>query len=205
MYTIYKKIMKKSVSIRIHVEAKNKLVLLSKNAEKSQTDYISRAFEFIYNSGLDIYKKSGVNIPDAVKNLERRIIGFMKKRESDFFIPMNEKVKALTYNHIKLFDALEALDVVSYASHKSHDIAPLVTKSSSSSEELETYKEQNEAEKQQIELKLAKAKRQAEIFKDELEFLMNNISKAGALSKSKFTLNITQRDCQRIRTLLDDN
>lgn len=210
--------MKKSVMVRIHVGAKNKLILLSKNAKKSQTDYISSALEFVYNSGLDIYNRTEVNVPDAVKSLEKRIIGFMKKREADFFVPMNEKVAALTQSNVKLFYALEALDVVNYASDKFQENNPFrastpegepsPTKALESPDfalELEAYKKKSEAEKKQMEMELEYVKLKAKTFKRELEFLMRSISKGGALSKGKFMHNIHQIDWRRIRKLLDDN
>ena len=200
--------------VKLTQQAKSLLTILAKRSGTTELNYASGAITFIYQLGIDIFAKSQPYIPDLVKNLERRIIGFMKKRESDFFVPMDKKVMALTQSHVKLFDALEALDVVKYASDTFEKNAPFATADPSPSQdleaselslELEAHKKQSEAEKQQMKLHPAKAKKQAEIFKNELEFLMGSISKAGALSKGKVMLNITQSDCWRIQKLLEDN
>lgn len=213
--------------VKVTKDAKSKLAILAKRNDKTELDYASEAITFIYKSGIDVYTKVTPNIPDLVKNLERRIIGFMKKRESDFFVPMNEKMVALTENHIKLFDALETFDVVKFATQNTDKDKPtfkvpdqdLVSDDASNEMPLEKGQIVGEKEglnttilnedlKAQNELllgQLEKAKKQKEIFEKELGFLISRVTKSGALGGGKFMLNITQRDLERINKILDDN
>ena len=86
---------------------------------------------------------------------------------------------ALTQSYVKLFDALEAMDVVKYASDTFEKNAPFATPEPSPDQdleaselalELEVYKKQNEAEKQAMQLHLAKAKSKLRYLKTRLNF-----------------------------------
>lgn len=201
-------------SIKIYSDAKNNLAILAKRSGKSEIDYLSMGINFIYQSGLDVYAETLPNVPDLVKNLERRIIGFMKKREQDFFVPMNNKVQVLIENHVKVFDSLNALDVVDYSIRKESAAKEKYSVPDKEDEEIELqvreapkYQSQEKEDKILDELRGSQQKieRQRDLFKGELDFIMKRLKRSGALTGGKFVANITQRDYERIQKILNDN
>tara|TARA_E500000318_G_scaffold112008_1_gene133328 strand:+ start:13159 stop:13776 length:618 start_codon:yes stop_codon:yes gene_type:complete len=203
-----------STSVKINTSSKGFLTILANKASKSQQDYLSTAIDYLYATGLDIYSKKTVNVGDSMKALENRIIGFMKKRETDFFVPMSKKMSALTKSNIDLLNGLETLDVISFTTDKkTEEDSPNfkvpqehisdkveVEKSSSSEEEVRLPED---VESSLLELESYKGK--AELYREQLEFLMSKINKGSGLNSGKFIANITQRDCDRINRILSDN
>ncbi|MEE9361360.1 MAG: BfmA/BtgA family mobilization protein [Cellulophaga sp.] len=208
---------KERAVVKLSLEAKNQLVILAKKHNKTELDYVSTAIQYLYKTGLNVYSTSVPNIPDLLKSLENRVIGFMKKREQDFFLPMKGQVQSLTENHVKLFDSLNALDIIKFATENVEKKDNKFTVSEpQENDEIEVEKEEikpvayakeNETFLIDENLKgeLEKANTQKKIFKDELNFLIQRISKSGALSGNKFNLNITQRDFDRIEKIVNDN
>ena len=208
-------------SVKISSEAKNNLTILAKRNSKSEVDYLSNAVLFLYKSGIDIYATALPNVPDLVKNLEKRMIGFLKKREQDFFVPMNNRLQSLVDNHVKLFDSLNTFDVLKLATEQDSKLKEKQAFLTSKKEEhlplnieekeeeknlinpLEISKEKNDFK--ELLGKLEKAEKQRELYEQELKFLFERISKAGALSGGKFIASISQRDYERIEKILNDN
>ena len=87
----------KTEFIRIQPEGKVALEYLAKKHEKSQTQYVTDLLLFAKKYGINIYLKSQADVPSMIKNLEQRIIGFMKKREQDLLIPMDTAVSRLPF------------------------------------------------------------------------------------------------------------
>ena len=221
------KLKKERKLVKIDPDAKSMLSILAKRSSKSEVDYLSQAVVFIYKSGVDVYTKVTPNVSDLVTNLGNKIIGFMKKREKDFFVPMNEKMVALTENHVKFFDALSAMDMVEFAIQKTEEKKPSfkvpeeVKKEEENGEEKKLFGEginpvaedqnesieiaQLEGEKNTLSKKLEKAQKRERTFRDELEFLVSKIVRSGVMGGGKFSLNISQRDYERIKKILDDN
>lgn len=200
-------------SIKIYSEAKNNLTILAKRNGKSEIDYLSMAIQFLYKSGIDVYTTSLPNIPDLIKNLENRIIGFIKKREQDFFVPMKGQVQGLTESHIKLFDALQSMDILKFATENAEkDDVKFTVPANQIQEEKQpkkivehTIEKETFSNDENLLGELEKAKAQRKIFRTELSFLFSKLSKSGALSGGKFNANINQRDYERIQKILNDN
>lgn len=215
--------MKKSeerASIKISMEAKNSLQFLSKRNQRSEVDFASQAILFAHRTGLDIYSKTVPDIPDMIKNLERRIIGFMKKREQDFFVPLNDKVAKMTDSHVQLFDALQEVDIINFAIKEQSEardqkgpafLVPEELQPSSQEPTMEQTPEEppttveKEGHLGALEEKVEKLEDQKQLLKRELEFLYNSLSKSGALSGGRFSSNINQRDHERIGRILHDS
>lgn len=203
-----------SASVKINASSKAFLTILSKDSNKSQQDYLSTAIDYIYETGLDIYNKKSINVGDSMKALENRIIGFMKKREQDFFVPMSSKMTALTQSNIDLINGLETLDIISLATDqpkelsKPHFKVPESEKTPSNGDNNFDSSEEkiNEIENQKVDLiQLETLKNRAELLEEQLQFLMNKINKGSGLNSGKFFANITQRDIDRINRILNDN
>lgn len=201
-------------NIKISKESKNHLAILATRSGKTEYEYASSAIDFIYGTGLDVYSKSLTDIPDLIKNLERRIIGFMKKREQDFFVPMNNKVQVLIENHVKVFDSLNALDVVDYSIRKESATKEKYSVPNKEAPEIKPqdpeiskYPSKEKEDKILDELRGAQQKTelQRDLFKRELDFIMKRLKRSGALTGGKFVANITQRDYERIQKILNDN
>ena len=204
-------------SVKIYSEAKNNLTILAKRSGKTEIDYLSKGIEFIYQSGIDVYASSLPNVPDLIKNLENRIIGFMKKREQDFFVPMNKRVHSLVEHHMKLTDQLEAFDVINFAVQQADKEAektaekyiipqtePLPEVAEETNELIRSPVEKNDAY-ETLKGKLEKSEAQRAIFREQLDFLFKRLAKSGAMTGGKFTANINQRDYDRIKKILHDN
>lgn len=204
-------------SVKIYSEAKNNLAILAKRSGKTEIDYLSKGIEFIYQSGIDVYARSLPNVPDLIKNLENRIIGFMKKREQDFFVPMNKRVHSLVEHHMKLTDQLETFDVINFAMQQADKEAgktaekyivpqtePLPMVAEETNEPVKTPVEKNEAY-ETLKGQLEKSEAQRDIFREQLDFLFKRLAKSGAMTGGKFTANINQRDYDRIEKILHDN
>ncbi len=198
-----------SASVKINDSSKAFLTILAKKSSKSQQDYLSTAIDYIYETGLNIYNKKSVNVGDSMKALENRLIGFMKKREKDFFVPMSHKMTALTKSNIDLLQGLETLDIINFAREKTEDkikpdfIVPVVENKPNVEPVLQKSSILSQEKASNIDLE--KHKERAELYKGELEFLMSKINKGSGLNTGKFVANITQRDNDRINRILSDN
>ncbi|GMN12146.1 hypothetical protein MTsPCn9_34170 [Croceitalea sp. MTPC9] len=203
-----------SASVKINASSKAFLTILSKESNKSQQDYLSTAIDYIYETGLDIYNKKSVNVGDSMKALENRIIGFMKKREQDFFVPMSSKMTALTKSNVDLINGLETLDIISLATDQPKDspkpnfTVPEAENSLKNNNDISdsSVEEKFEYQEKNVDLiELETTKKRAELLEEQLQFLMSKINKGSGLNSGKFFANITQRDCDRINRILNDN
>jgi len=206
----------KSEFIRVHPEGKIALKYLAKNNEKSQTQYVTDLLLFAKKYGINIYLKADEDVPSMVKNLEKRIIGFMKKREQDLLIPMDQRNAAMVDKLVYLIDSLQAMNVVDFAqkTHESqHDQisfkvdqtdvekpAPLEEKPIKS-----PHYEEKQQQLEEINYKLQKATKEKELYKSELTYLLNNITSGGILDGGSLKLNIPKRELTRIKKLLNDH
>ncbi len=98
--------MKKSVersSLKITTEAKSKLVILAQRNGKTELDYASKAIFYLYKSGIDVYSDTLPSVPDLIKNLDKRMVGFMKRRESKIFLFLWRNLLENRYICIKRF------------------------------------------------------------------------------------------------------
>jgi len=202
-----------SASVKINSSSKGFLAVLAKRSNTSQQDYLSSAIDYLYETGLDIYNKKSVNVGDGMKALENRLIGFLKKREQDFFVPMSQKMTALTKSNVDLLNGIETLDIIDFvtkkgtAEHKPEfkvsSTKSIVQNKDPNSEQLSKKTEVFELSQVHVDAEIQQKK--VALFKDELAFLTTKIHKGSGLNSGKFIANITQRDMDRINRILNDN
>lgn len=212
-------------TVKIYGNSKKKLKRLAERYEKSELNFLSTSIDYIYKTGLNVYSNEVENVPDLIFKLENRIISFMKKREQDFFVPMSKKTQELVDSHINLTDHLKAFDVIKFATEQEENkkkapnfIVPkengIFGQEDKNNENLglieaseeELHQTSNSTfEIEQIKNDLERAEKKVALFKDNLQFIYDRISKAGGFSSSKFSLNITERDYERIRQVLENN
>ena len=127
---------------------------------------------------------------------------------------MNNKVQVLIENHVKVFDSLNALDVVDYSIRKESAAKEEYSVPNKEDEEIQLqvpevpkYQSKEKEDKILDELRGANQKTevQRDLFKRELDFIMKRLKRSGALTGGKFVANITQRDYERIQKILNDN
>jgi len=178
--------------IRIDKTTADKLKRLSKRSNLNMKDYMGSAIEYLYKSGVDVTVETKENIPDLIKNLDNRMIGFMKKREKDFFVPMLGKVDAMIKSHKDLRQVLDVLDPSSLVQDREG------SSQEGLSDEVSELKE-----------KLIKAEKKNEwiakerdLYFSKLSFLMNHLKKGGTLSGGKFYLDVGEDSIDEIKELV---
>jgi glucan-binding YG repeat protein len=205
----------KTENIRIQPAGKVALEYLAKKHEKSQTHYVTDLLLFAKKYGMNIYLKSDEDVPSMVKNLEKRIIGFMKKREQDLLIPMDQRNTAMVDKLVYLIDSLQAMNVIDFA-QKTHDEKQEQVKfkvdnpTPAGSENPTTKNEEKEkatlvTDQNQLTFQIEKAHKERDLYQSELTYLLNNISSGGILDGGSFKLNIPKRELLRIKNLLNDH
>ena len=203
-----------SNSVKINSSSKAFLKIMSKKANTSQQDYLSTAIDYLYETGLDIYNKKTVNVGDSMKALENRIIGFLKKREQDFFVPMSQKMTALAQSNMDLLKGLETLDVIELISQGNPTetrpeflVAKNQTRPDSDKHLADSVigTEEHKAVNRVHHIDSDIHKERADLFKGELTFLKSKIIKGTGLNSGKFIANINQRDMDRINRIINDN
>ncbi len=217
--------MKKLATIKIYEASKRRLEKLAERYGKSELNYLSTSIDYIHKMGINIYSDEVQSVPDLIQKLEDRIIGFMKKREMDFFVPMSRKTQELVDSHLTFTEHLKAFDIVKFAEaeHKKNKEVPTFviseddnfnfnlgeeTAKTTPSLQEELITEQvltiDNSEAELLRGKVEKVEKRMERYKNELQFLMERLSKGTGLSTGKYLLNISQRDVERIQRLLED-
>lgn len=211
-------------NIRVNRSAKEKVKLLSKRNEKTEKDYVDRMILFVYKSGIDIFSDSSPSVPDLIKGLDKRIVSFLKKREADFFVPMDKSFKEMIKLHTRTFEALEILDPMDLRTQSTQEFRhPKAEKPSlkiPESNSLETpessdLKTENLEEESQKETgsfsdlekddyldRIERAEKEKNTYEKELKYLIENIIPNKSISGPKFTCNLPQKELDRIKILI---
>ncbi|TXN37702.1 hypothetical protein FVB32_05285 [Flagellimonas hymeniacidonis] len=209
-------------NIRVRQTGKEKIKLLAKRNGKNETEYANRMILFIYKSGLDIYSDITPSVPDLIKNLDKRIVSFLKKRESDFFVPMDKSFKKMIELHTRTFEMLEVLDPFQMNLQPRKIVVPETAKPSlklplserddipkNTEEETSVLETQNSTfskdDKEDFLVRIERAEKEKKTFEKELKFLIENIKPNKSISGPKFTCNLPQKEIDRIKLLVGGN
>jgi len=209
-----------ATTVRIDKKVVPLLKILSQENGRNATEYLTQMVLFIHKSRFDIFEKDFKKL----QTLENRIIGFLKQREKDFFMPMNENfVRQETALKQVLF-GLESLDIVSFVEkvnksgadeEKPSLRAPVSSQSrinetsiSDESNKLTDVAVENEnvldedSDTEKLKIDLERALGQNSDLRRELNFLMDNITSGSGLTSNKFIFKGNNSDLKRIRAIL---
>ncbi len=208
--------MSETTTIRIHKNQIGNLKLLCRRSDKNQVDYISRAVEYLRKNSLDIFDEGVQDIPGILKNLDKRIISFLKQREKDFFIPMNQNFleQSKILNAVLL--GMENFDLVNWTQNKQsttrlkskEDALKIAAENNNnthqnSESQIQVFKDEKiNVNDEEFLLEIDKLKTENEVYRTTIKYLLENIKPGGALSGAKYTIDISKSDIQRIENLL---
>lgn len=216
-------------AIRVSPQAKGMIKNLSKKRGKTETDLANHMIAYIYETGLDVYNTSLPSVPDLIKGLDNRIVSFLKKREQDFFVPMQKSFREMIRVHnqtLQLLDVLHPGEIgldrpennevkrpenpgLRIPENEAFKTPEIVLPNKSELEEEkggENTPEMgsiSEVEKEQYLIKIERAEKQKEIFEKELKYLLKNIVPNKSISGPKFTCDLPQKEIDRIKHLVD--
>lgn len=218
-------------AIRVSPQAKGMIRNLAKKRGKTETDLANHMIAYIYETGLDVYNTSLPSVPDLIKGLDNRIVSFLKKREQDFFVPMQKSFREMIRVHnqtLQLLDVLhpgeigldsgEQKPIVKAENPtfkipetdglKTPDISipnHTIVEEKNQDENYLVSPSISEVEKEDFLIKIERAEKQREIFEKELKYLLKNIVPNKSISGPKFTCDLPQKEIDRIKHLVDGN
>lgn len=214
-------------SIRVNPTAKGRLSGMAKRRGKSETDFANNMIDYIYETGVDVYSKTIPSVPDLVKNLDNRIVSFLKKREQDFFVPMNKSFREMIRLHQQTFQMLDVLQPGTIgldSNTKQEMVKPekstftvpvsvsentvnVATKNGLEKQKENSLENQSIPEEEKSELlgQMERLKVERSTYEKELKFLLENIRPNRSISGPKFTCDLPQKEIDRIKLLIDGN
>lgn len=212
-------------AIRVSVEAKGMIKNLAKKRGKTETDLANHMIGYIYETGLDVYATNLPSVPDLIKSLDQRIVSFLKKREQDFFVPMQKSFREMIRVHNLTLQSLDMLHPGEIAfreredkGDKKEEKPTFVIPQTNSPKSLE-IKLPNEVENESVNKaenntisgqekeafldRIERAEKEKEAFEKELKYLLKNIVPNKSISGPKFTCDLPQKEIDRIKHLVD--
>lgn len=212
-------------AIRVSSEAKGMIKNLAKKRGKTESDFANHIIAYIYETGLDVYATNLPSIPDLIKSLDYRIVSFLKKREQDFFVPMQKSFREMIRVHNLTLQSLDILHPGEIAFKEmakkgnQKDEKPMFVIPETDSAKTSQLKLPNEAdnkvennaeidtisgsEKEALLDRIERAEKEKEAFEKELTYLLKNIVPNKIISGPKFTCNLPQKEIDRIKHLVD--
>ncbi len=175
---------------------------------------------FVYQSGMDVYADMAPNVPDLIKNMDKRIVSFLKKREQDFFVPMNNSFRQMIQLHQRTFEMLDVLEPgkIGLGNKLKNPVEKLEKASfkipekvllEQPSEEVEKTEKKGagidgsmEAEKKDFHDQMERLEIERSTFEKELKYLLNNLKPNRSISGPKFTCDLPQKEIDRIKVLI---
>jgi len=217
--------------IKITSKGHKDLKFLADRHQQTQIAYASRAFVYLKKTGLNIFDDDVVDIPGLLNKMDARLIGFLKTREKDFFIPMNEALHEQIRVLKQVLFGLETFDIVSFTQQKNEENNSKKTllrapknspqnemktavrddeknneiKSEKTEEKLSenpSDKEQLHRENELLKMKLESLTLKSDAYAKELNFFLSNIVPGSALSSSKYVFKGNQNDLKRVKSLI---
>ncbi len=191
------------------------------NSEVSETQFASQMIYFVHKTGVDIFTDINPNITDLIKNLDRRMVSFLKKREQDFFIPMDKSFRKMIELHTRTFEMLDVLKPGEIGLQKKEGFSiPEPEKPSLKIPENFTKKKEEitpvpntdiKVEKNQLSNvdnerildELERSKIERDTYLEQLKFLLDNIKPSKSISGPRFVCNLFQKDIDKIKNLVD--
>lgn len=217
-------------NIRVNKINKDNIKRMSKREGKTVTDFANQMISFVHKTGINIYEEASPNFMDALAKHDKRVISFLKKRELDFFVPMNKAFRELIEVHNRTFEALDVLNPLDLSASKSgvwrqpqknektnlkipekdaRTISDLkVPDSTQNDEENPLQKDMDssgfsEQEKDEYLDKIERVEKEKMIYEKELKYLIENIVPSKSISGPRFTCNLPQKEIDRIKNLID--
>ncbi|MBR9855747.1 MAG: hypothetical protein GYB37_14405 [Algicola sp.] len=205
--------------IRVKPESKEMIKKLSKNWGKTETDFANHMIQFIFETKMDVYGEKISAAPDLIKDLDRRIVSFLKKREHDFFVPMQSSFREMIKLHNQTLQTLDilhpgeiGLDSKRLVNEKEKPTFNIPDNESSKSTNQKPFVKAKEClsektlvtsvEKEEFLIRIERAEKEKATFEKELQYLLNNIVPNKSISGPKFTCNLPQKEIDRIKLLL---
>ncbi|WP_375334496.1 BfmA/BtgA family mobilization protein [Flagellimonas sp. C4] len=212
-------------NIRVRKINKEKIKLLAKRSGKSETEYANRMILYIYNSGLDIFTEISPNVPDMLKAMDRRIVSFLKKREQDFFVPMQNSFREMIRVHNQTLQTLDILHPgeIGFKKNEKKEVENtkekgfIIPKNNDlkatdivvpEDDKTKVEPEQKNSsfsatERDNFLQRIERAEKEKETFEKELKYLLKNLESNKSISGPKFTCNLPQKEIDRIKHLVD--
>jgi hypothetical protein len=213
-----------SQSIRISKDTIKIIKSQSIRVGLSSKDWVEKAVFFIYKTGYDIIDFENTKS----KSVEDRLIGFIRRRETDFFLPMNNyfleniKMQSLVLKGLENFgiiDLLERQEVKEQLEKKLIDPSQVIYKKVENqaennsnnlvenqpeitSENSRKTEEKSVQKIKEYELKIQTLEHTNTVYLEQLNYLLSSIKSGGALSGSKYVININSNDLKRIKKLI---
>jgi len=198
---------------------------LAKKRGKTETDLANHMIGYIYKTGLDVYNTNLPSVPDLIKSLDSRLVSFLKKREQDFFVPMQNSFREMIRVHNQTLQTLDILHPgeIGFKTPEKHD-AEKTGKTSfvipetedpkrkdmvvpNEDENREVLEQESNAisadEKESFLLRIERAEKEKNTFEKELKYLLKNLEPNKSISGPKFTCNLPQKEIDRIKHLVD--
>lgn len=206
--------------IRVNPESKVMIKKLSKNLGKTETDFANHMIQFIFETKMDVYGEKISAAPDLIKDLDRRIVSFLKKKEHDFFVPMYNSFQKMIKLHNQTLQNLDILypgeigfDSKRLANENQEEPAfnTLLTENSNPSNQVVLINDvENEDEKklnssndqEALLIRAERSEKEKAVFEKELKYLLKNLSPNKSISGPKFTCNLPQKELDRISLLI---
>lgn len=220
--------------IKITAKGHKDLKYLASSNNKTQIAYASRAFIYLKKTGLNIFDDDDaiMDIPAKLTKMNNTFISFLKKRETDFFVPMNDALHQQINILQQVMFALETFDIVSFTQQKKDEFnnpqkpllkAPKISQINELEEPLQDPENvaenkedltlENEVEKKPdindieqenelLKMKVESIELKSNGYKKELEYFLKNIVPGSALSSTKYVFKGNQNDLKRVKALI---
>jgi len=207
-----------TTTVRVYKKALPILGKLSLEKQKTQVEYLTQALLFLNKTGIDVFAKDLIDIPNLIKKLDNRMVSFMKKREQDLFIPMQKTFLEQVDLLKNVMIGLENFDVINFINkegslEKNKPKNSLIIPDNFKEEKtpflmeekqniLDDFSPEKLYDCEELFVEVEELKNQNKIYIKNIEFLLKNIRQGSALSGVKFIINIQQNDIKRIENLI---
>lgn len=206
--------------IRVKPTSKEKIKKLAKSWGKTETDYANHMIQFVFETKLDVYGEKISSAHDLIKDLDRRMVSFLKRRERDFFVPLQNSFKEMIRVHnltLQSLDTLHPGEIVFQEMEKEEAqkritpsfIIPQNDNSKTKNQAMikgvddeENHPPISANEREEFLIQIERAEKEKITFEKELQYLLNNLVPNKSISGPKFTCNLPQKELDRIKLLL---
>lgn len=206
--------------IRVKPTSKEKIKKLAKSWGKTETDYANHMIQFVFETKLDVYGERISSAHDLIKDMDRRMVSFLKRRERDFFVPLQNSFQEMIRVHNLTLQSLDILhpgeivfqEMEKEEAKKSKSPSFIIPQNEDSKarnqamlkgvDEEENYTTISANEREEFLIQIERAEKEKITFEKELRYLLNNLVPNKSISGPKFTCNLPQKELDRIKLLL---
>lgn len=214
--------------IRVNPASKKLIKKMAKDWGKTETNFANQMISFIFETKLDIYSEMTPSASDLIKNLDNRMVSFLKKREQQFFIPMQKSFHEMIKLHNQTLETLDILHPgeIGFKSKinkmDKKDEKPMfqIPEKKSMDPVEQTISDETpnpqgkitESTKGHVQTaikneedcldRIERIEKERKIYEKEIKFLIENILPNRSISGPRFTCNLPQKEIDRIKLLL---